>query len=191
MAYNSWQNQWNNVDLLGVIDITANTVKFIQYDEDGKQEIKNILDLFLQYPNIETLKYRDIQIGGGLFYTESYFDNVVDTQIPGLASLLEYLQEHYRRNDDDSIINNHYTINRRYRINENMEFPIFTKKKINNIKNYFTTEEHGDITKNIKKNLILNIADENIGYYKTKNDINNSIKNYVNNNKSSFAKKLY
>ena len=52
-----------------------------------------------------------VPIGGGLSYTvKQWVEPVTDNRVPGLSSLLDYLNTNYRRIDDDSCINNNYYI---------------------------------------------------------------------------------
>ena len=94
---NSFLNPYNTVNLSGLIDITANVIKLISIDENDEQ-ITNILDLFVQFNNISTVIDVQIPIGGGLTYT---LKQLSDQRVPGLASLIDYLETNYRRFDDD------------------------------------------------------------------------------------------
>ena len=81
----------------------------------GEEEIKNIEDIFSKYKNISTVEDVIVPIGGGLSYTvKQRVEPVTDSRVPGLSSLLDYLNTNYRRIDDDSVINNNYSITNKY-----------------------------------------------------------------------------
>ena len=105
---NTFLNPHNSVSLTGLIDIAANSISLIQLNEDlGEEEIKNIEGIFLTYKNISTVVDVTVPIGGGLSYTvKQWVEPVTDNRVPGLSSLLDYLNTNYRRIDDDSIITN-------------------------------------------------------------------------------------
>ena len=110
MALNTWINPLNRVSLTGLIDITANSISLIGYDEDGEEGITHLLDLFLMYKNISSVEDVQVPIGGGQYYTiKAWMGTIDDLHVPGLESLIEYLQANYRAIDDDSILNNYYT----------------------------------------------------------------------------------
>ncbi len=106
---NAWMNTRNTVSLTNIIDIAANSIKLIDVDENGDQTLTNIIDLFLSYSAISTVIDVNIPIGGGLFYTvKQWVGDVDDKHVPGLQSLIAYMDASYRRIDDDSIVNNYY-----------------------------------------------------------------------------------
>ena len=109
---NSFLNPNNSVSLTGIVNITADKISLIQVNDDlGVEEIKNIENIFLQYQNISTVEDITVQIGGGLSYTvKQWIDPVTDERVPGLSSLLDYLNTTYRRIYDDSCITNNYYI---------------------------------------------------------------------------------
>ena len=107
-----------------MIDITADSIRLITINDDGEEEIKNVLDLFLLYSHISTVTDVNIPIGGGLYYTlKEWVGTISDDKIPGLASLIEYLNTNFRKVNDDSIINNYYTItNKHENVTNNQEY---------------------------------------------------------------------
>ena len=108
---NSFLNPYNTVNLTGLIDITANVIKLISIDENYDEQITNILDLFVQFNNISTVIDVTYPLGGGLTYTvKEWIQPISDTRVPGLQSLISYLDTNFRRIDDDSIIHNYYNI---------------------------------------------------------------------------------
>ena len=98
------------------MDITADSIRLIVYNEDtGQEEITNVLSLFLMYDNISIVQDVNVSLGGGQYYTiKQWVGTIDDNHIPGLQSLIDYLQANYRAIDDDSIINNYYTVNKTY-----------------------------------------------------------------------------
>ena len=99
----------NQVNLTGIVEITADIIKLI-LNENNETTIADIKDLFLRYQNISTVVETQVPIGGGLYYTQYDFPNPSDSNICGELSLMTYLDNTFRRNDDNSIINNNYTI---------------------------------------------------------------------------------
>ena len=139
MANNAWLNPYNNISCNNLIDITADSIRLITINDNGEEEIKNVLDLFLLYSNISTVIDVNIPIGGGLYYTmKEWVGTISDDKIPGLASLIEYLNTNFRKINDDSIINNYYntTINKHENVSNNQEYnyhnhKYITQKKFN------------------------------------------------------------
>ena len=124
MANNAWLNPYNSISCNNLIDITADSIRLITINDDGEEEIKNVLDLFLLYSHISTVTDVNIPIGGGLYYTlKEWVGTISDNKIPGLASLIEYLNTNFRKVNDDSIINNYYTItNKHENVTNNQEY---------------------------------------------------------------------
>ena len=102
MALNTWINPLNKVSLTGSVDITADSIRLIVYNEDaGQEEITNVLSLFLMYDNISVVEDVNISLGGGQYYTiKQWVGTIDDNHIPGLQSLIDYLQANYRAIDD-------------------------------------------------------------------------------------------
>lgn len=184
MNSNSWLN--GSVTLTGLLDVYANTLNLIDYDDEPQT---NILAIFFPYKNISGLTTENVPIGGGLYYTRKIFVpnadlTYDDLHLPGLKSLLEYLDFNFRRKDDDSIVNNYNTINNKYNLRiHNDDYYVSQKKIINN--NFITNntnkqfnysynnEDYYDIKKifNIKKNQYTH-EDHTSYNYNKKNTIN-------------------
>ena len=159
MALNTWINPLNKVSLTGSIDITADSIRLIVYNEDtGQEEITNVLDLFLMYSNISTVEDVNVSLGGGQYYTiKEWVGTIDDLHVPGLQSLLEYLQSRYRAIDDDSVINNYYTINKDYHnIFSTYNDYNYNKNNYQTIKNFKTYNQHTNEFNFTKKNTINN-----------------------------------
>lgn len=139
---NTFLNQHNNLNLTGIVSLTANDISLFQLTDEGLEEVKNIENIFLKYNNISTVQDREIPIGGGLSYSIKEWSNPIsNNQVPGLQALIEYLESNFRKNTDDSIITNNYYI---------------TKKYNNNINRYETSNfyKHNYITQYNKYNQI-------------------------------------
>ena len=167
MALNTWINPLNKVSLTGLVDITANSISLIGYNEDGEEGITHLLDLFVMYKNISSVEDVQVPIGGGQYYTiKAWVGTTDDLHVPGLESLIEYLQTNYRAIDDDSILNNYYTVNKTYQQNTHMHNDYnYLKTTHQNIKNLKeTTLKTDEFTYN-KKNIINNITIKKVPIY--------------------------
>ena len=60
--------------------------------------------IFLNYGNIATSEEEVVPIGGGYTYTQTVFpeDDVTDWKVPGLASLLRFLDNTFRKKSEDT-----------------------------------------------------------------------------------------
>ena len=150
---NSFLNRYNTVNITGLIDITANIIKLISINENDEEQIANILDLFVQFNNISTVIDVQIPIGGGLTYTlKQWVSPISDERVPGLASLIDYLETNYRRINDDSVINNNYNITKR--INNITKQEHYNYHKHQNItQKYYTQHIHNNDTYTYKKDV--------------------------------------
>ena len=78
--------------LSGVVEILAHKISLIR-QENGEQRIRDIEDLFLSIHAIQSITTQQVQIGGGLSYTEHVWPNPSDSVVPGLHSLLTFLNK--------------------------------------------------------------------------------------------------
>ena len=126
---------------------------WISLDENSEEQITNILDLFIQFNNISTVIDVEVPIGGGLTYTlKQWVLPISDERIPGLASLIDYLETKYRRINDDSVINNNYNITKI--INNINTQEHYTYNKYQNItQTYYTQHIHTNDTYTYKTNI--------------------------------------
>jgi len=153
------------------VDITADSIRLIVYNEDtGQEEITNVLSLFLMYDNISVVEDVNVSLGGGQYYTiKQWVGTIDDTHIPGLQSLIDYLQANYRAIDDDSVINNYYTINKTQHdtINTYNDYN-YNKTVQQTIKNFTTYNTNTSEFNYTKKNTVNNISNTFKDYnYKT------------------------
>ena len=155
---NSFLNPYNTVNLTGLIDITANVIKLISINENDEEQITNILDLFVQFNSISTVIDVTYPLGGGLTYTVKEWNQPIsDTRVPGLQSLISYLDTNFRRIYDDSIINNYYNITKI--INNITKQETFNYHKHQNITHKYYTQH---INKNDTYTYRKNITNRNI-----------------------------
>ena len=171
MALNTWINPLNKVSLTGSVDITADSIRLIVYNEDtGQEEITNVLSLFLMYDNISVVEDVNVSLGGGQYYTiKQWVGTIDDNHIPGLQSLIDYLQANYRAIDDESIVNNYYTINKTQHDTINTyndyNYNKTVQQTTKNFKTYNTNTNEFNYT---KKNIVNNISNTFKDYnYKT------------------------
>ena len=143
---NSFLNPHKTVNLTKLIDLTANLIKLISVDENDDEQITNIFDLFVQFNNISTVIDVQVPIGGGLTYTlKQWVSPISDERVPGLASLIDYLETTYRGINDDSIINNYYNITNN--MNNITKQETFNYHKHQNItQHYYTQHIHNNDT---------------------------------------------
>ena len=163
---NSFLNPHHTVNLTGLIDITAIVLKLIAIDENDDEQITKILDLFVQFNNISTVIDVQVPIGGGLTYTlKQWVSPISDQPVPGLASLIGYLQQNYHRIDDDSIINNYYNISKlinNITTQENVNY----HKHQNISQKYYTKHIHTNDTYTYNKYIThTNITNESVPNY--------------------------
>ena len=138
---NTWLNPCNKVSFTGAVDITADSIRLFTINEDGQEEITNVLNLFLMYDNISIVEDVNVSLGGGQYYTiKQWVGTIDDSHIPGLQSMIDYLQANYRAIDDDSVLNNYYTINKDYHVAFNTysdhNYNITVKQTFKNYKTY-------------------------------------------------------
>ena len=184
MALNTWINPLNKVSLTGSVDITADSIRLIVYNEDtGQEEITNVLSLFLMYDNISVVEDVNISLGGGQYYTiKQWVGTIDDNHVAGLQSLIDYLQANYRAIDDDSIVNNYYTINKTYHdtINTYNDYN-YSKTVQQTLKKFTTYNTNTNEFNYTKKNIVNNINNTFKDYnYKT-DEFSNHKKNVTNN----------
>lgn len=172
--------------LSGVVEILAHKISLIRF-ENGEQRIRDIEELFLSIHAIQSITTQQVNIGGGLSYTEYVWPNPSDSVIPGLQSLLTYLQNTYRRNDDDSIINRYYTIHKRIRNQFLQDNTQFTKqiRNTNIVNNYQAIYE----TQRRIKKLAIENHEAVFNVKKTNNTTNKIKKHYVLDASFSLVKK--
>ena len=145
---NSFQQGIQQNNLLGVIDIQADYLRYILHEDPLR--VVELRDYFLgvEYSIITPL-YQQVDIGGGIMVDDIHYDeNESDTNtlVPGIKGLLDYLDNKFRRNDDDSIINNNYYITNKKNqfIASTNEYTMIknVSQVVNHIKKYITYTEN-------------------------------------------------
>ena len=99
MALNTWLNPLNKVSLTNLIDITADTIRLITILwKWWRRNMNYILDWFLMYSNTSSVIDVEYPLGGGLSYTVKEWQGVIDDpKVAGLQSLIDYLEDNYRK----------------------------------------------------------------------------------------------
>ena len=150
--------------------------------------MKNIRDLFLKYEDIAQSYDQSVQVGGGWFYNKVLWeeDKIDDWHIPGLESLLRYLENTYKKIDDNTANNivkgkSVSVINQDNISNHLVKKAYFITKKLSMINqdNISTTvSKKYNVNNNIKRvPMMINV--ENNFYYIKKN--NNALVQQINN----------
>jgi hypothetical protein len=89
---NAWLIPYNHVNFAGLVDVTANAIKWISVGEDGQEHIYHILDVSLQCSHIPTVVDARYPNGADLSYTlEEWEGEINDDKVPGLQSLIDFL----------------------------------------------------------------------------------------------------
>ena len=127
--------------------------ELISFDAPDDAHIIIRLDLVVQFNHISTVIDVQVPIGGGLTYTlKQWVSPISDKRVPGLASLIDYLETNYRRIDDDSIVNNYYNITKI--INNITKQETFNYHKHQNItQKYYTQHIHNNDTYTYNKDV--------------------------------------
>ena len=149
---------YDNASLTNRIDLTVNSLALFVESED---DFKDIYDIFMDYNDIAVVEQSVVNVGGGVNYTTVDFntEDVDDWHVPGLESMLTYLNENYQKKND---FTSRVSTKKTNMLNQEINQTYLTKKyKINN---------------NIKKVPII-INNESNFYYikKSNNNVINSL----------------
>ena len=110
---NSFLNPHNNgPSLTGVIDVTAHSISLLQENEQPK----NIIDIFIPKSDICIALPYDVQIdelGNSVITMYQSIDDINDTKVGGLESLLHYMTENFFTKGDPAINEHHYHITKK------------------------------------------------------------------------------
>ena len=147
----------NGPSLTGVIDVTAHSISLFQENEPPK----NIEDIFIPKSDISIALPYDViiaELGNSVITMCQFIGDINDTKVANLGSLLNYMSESFFTKDGPAINEHHYhIIKKQY------------DEETNNIYNIDKSK-----TFNIKSNRFLNKQ-----YFHKKQNINNSIINYI------------
>ena len=110
MHFNHHLNRGNTTSLTGIVNVVANSVSLIDEEEEIEHDITN---LFIYQSKIASSQDVLIPIGGGLFITQQEFTgDINDTRVPGLESILDYINTNFYDKTDPAINYNYYTIHK-------------------------------------------------------------------------------
>ena len=110
---NSFLNPHNGTSLTGVIDLTVHSISLF---DEANDEPKNIKDTFMAKNEISVAEPIEVQIDetGNKFITMYQFNgDINDSKVPGLESVLNYMNENFFSKDDPAINEHHYHITRK------------------------------------------------------------------------------
>ena len=109
---NSFLNPHNATSLTGLIDITAHSISFFQENEPPR----NIKDIFIPKSDISVAEPYDIQIdelGDTVITMYEVIGDTNDTKVPGLESILNYMNEDFFGKGEPAVNEHHYHITRK------------------------------------------------------------------------------
>ena len=95
--------QNNGPSLTGIIDITAHSISLFQ--DNGPP--KNIIGIFIPKSDISIAEPYDVQIdenGDNFITMYQFIGDIYDTQVAGLESLLNYMNENFFSKDAPAIL---------------------------------------------------------------------------------------
>ena len=136
---NSFLAPNNRTSLTGIIDFTAHNIYLIQ--EDGT--VKNILDILFAYGNIAVAELVDVQLNE-FTVTQMYqfIGEINDNRVPGLESILNYIDENFFNKTDPAVNNYHYYISKTFNTQNNEEHYYNKQQYItNNVNNHIIKKD--------------------------------------------------
>ena len=97
--------QNNGPSLTGIVDITANSISL--FLDNGQP--KNIEDIFINKNDISRAQPYDVPIdeNGNVVQMYQFLGEISDTKIPGLESILNYINDNFFSKADPAV-NEHY-----------------------------------------------------------------------------------
>ena len=132
---NSFLAPNNRTSLTGIIDFTAHNIYLIQ--EDGT--VKNILDILFAYGNIAVAELVDVQLNefGPVTQMYQFIGDINDNRVPGLESILNYIDENFFNKADPAVNEHNYYINKAFNTQYNEEHYYNKQRNItNNVNNH-------------------------------------------------------
>ena len=103
---NSFLNPHNGTSLTGVVDTLAHSLSLFQENESPK----NIKDIFIPKSDISIAGPYDVQIdelGNNVSTMYQFIGDINDTEVGGLESLLNYMNENSFSKDEPAINEHH------------------------------------------------------------------------------------
>ena len=161
---NAFLNNRNTASLTGLIELTANSISL--YDQSVSSKPENIKNIFTPISNISVAEPVEVQIdelGQNVITMYQFIGDINDTKIPGLESLLNYMNENFYSKDEPAINEHHYHITKKQYNEETHNIYNIDKSKTFNVKNnrflneqYFTKKQYinNSITNNITKKIL-------------------------------------
>ena len=120
---NSFLNPHNGTSLTGEVDILAHSIGLFQKNEPPT----NINDIFIPNSDISIAESYDVQtdeLGNNVITMYQFIVNINDTQVGGLESLLNYMNENSFSKDEPAINEHHYNTTKNNTMNKHITFTI-------------------------------------------------------------------
>ena len=137
---NSFLAPNNRTSLTGIIDFTAHNIYLIQ--EDGT--VKNILDILFPYGDIAIAELVDVQLNefGPVIQMYQFIGDINDKRVPGLESILNYIDENFFNKADPAVNEHSYYINKTFNTQYNEEHYYNKQQYItNNVNNHIIKKD--------------------------------------------------
>ena len=137
---NSFLAPNNRTSLTGIIDFTAHNIYLIQ--EDGT--VKNILDILFAYGNIAVAELVDVQLNelGPITQMYQFIGDINDNRVPGLESILNYIDENFFNKADPAVNEHNYYITKTFNTQYNEEHYYNKQQYItNNVNNHIIKKD--------------------------------------------------
>ena len=116
---NSFLAPNNRISLTGIIDFTAHNIYL--YQKDGT--VKNILDILFSYGDIAVAELVDVQLTelGPVIQLYQFIGPINDERVPGLESILNYINENFFNKSDPAVNEYNYYISKKFHTHYNEE----------------------------------------------------------------------
>jgi len=137
---NSFLAPNNRTSLTGIIDFTAHNIYLIQ--EDGT--VKNILDILFAYGDIAVAELVDVQLNelGPITQMYQFIGGINDNRVPGLESILNYIDENFFNKADPAVNEHNYYITKTFNTQYNEEHYYNKQQYItNNVNNHIIKKD--------------------------------------------------
>ena len=112
IGHNAFLNPRNGTSLTNIVDVTAHSISLCQ----GNEQRKNINKIFIFQTSISVSEPIDVPIdalGNNMITMYQFICIINDEKVPGLASILNYMNENFFSKDDPAINEHHYHITKR------------------------------------------------------------------------------
>ena len=109
---NSFLTPHNGPSLTGVIDVAAHSISLFQENAPPK----NIEDIFIPQGDISIALPYDVvidELGKNVITMYQFIGDINDTEVGGLESLLNYMNENFFTKNDPAINGHHYHITKK------------------------------------------------------------------------------